>query len=878
MDLDQITEMILSKVQRERIPVLEAAEGLRGYFLQSQMGLIDEAVTGIEALMESNYSAQSAVLNPNYNTASPWYEGPRDGENWSRYRSLLESKGHPGLDELDGASTRVTSLLANPRRPHSTRKGLVMGNVQSGKTANFAAVIAKAADAGYGLVIVLSGLHNNLRRQTQVRLDRDVFDPAHWFPLTSPEEDFVAPGNPQTLFRRGVPMACVVKKNAVRLRRLVQWLRSVPPEIRVRVPILVIDDEADQATPNSEAQRNRISAINQNLRNLWKEIPTGSYLAYTATPFANVFMDPDDDDDLFPTDFITTLRTGPGYFGAERVFGLSADPDEAGTPESDGLDMVRTIPLDEANVLRPPTNKEERLDFVPDIPRSLREAVHWFVVATAIRWAREDKDHSSMLVHTTHYADPHFAMADQLEDLRNELLSRIGTGFTNEFESVWKDEVDRVASERTQGLPSWDSVLVEIPGVLEEIRIIVDNGASEDRLDYETPEPQTVIAVGGGTLSRGLTLEGLITSYFTRTSSTYDTLMQMGRWFGYRPGYEDLPRLWVTEGLDEDYAFLASVEDELRAEIESLRFSEYTPKEVGLRVRAHPGRLEITSRSRMFNARQVQMDLNGVVRQTFILDASDASAIAQNFRLAEHLLAGHNLQRVPWSKGRAFASGLSSDAIARFVAGFHQHDDQQIFSAQNVQLILKWISESAKTSPWNVVLMGNTVRTAPGSTVLLGETRIAGVDLVNMNRAPMNGSTQDRINIKALISPGDVLADIDPALYRKRKHSSDDLRKAIRRELAANTGLLLLYPISGVSHPRRLGTSGENRPEPVRIAMPEGTPTLLGFGIVFPNVRGYSGVEGEFFSVRSGWETYEYDEFDDVDLESDSDEIEGIME
>lgn len=868
MDVVQITDMLLTKIQRERISLPEAASALRSFF--SDPELVDQAVTAIEAQMESNFSTGSAILNPDYKSAPRWYEGPREEGHWARYRTLLESKNHPGLDELDSASTRITALLADPRRRNQSRKGLVMGNVQSGKTANFAAVIAKAADAGYGLVIVLSGLHNNLRRQTQVRLDRDVFDADHWYTLTSPDHDFGTTKNPQALFNLRVPLACVVKKNAVRLRRLIMWLRSVPRELRVRVPILIIDDEADQATPNSEAQRNRISAINRNLRNLWNEIPTGSYVAYTATPFANVFMNPDDENDLFPSDFITTLSTGPGYFGAEKVFGLSGIIDEEGVPESDGLDMVRRIPLQEAAILRPPSTRDNRLGFVPTIPPTLRKAALWFVVATAIRWARDDKNHSSMLVHTTHYANPHFAMADQLEQLRRELASQVAVGRLGEFEQIWMEESPRTAQERTIEMPPWDSIASQIPQVLEATRVIVDNGMSNERLDYETSDPQTVLAVGGGTLSRGLTLEGLTTSYFIRTTSTYDTLMQMGRWFGYRPGYEDLPRLWVTEGLDEDYAFLAKVENELRTEIESLRSSEYTPDQVGVRVRSHPGRLEITSRNRMFNARQVQMDLNGIVRQTFILDASDPAMITHNFELAEQLLNGSVIRRIPWADNRAFAKGLTSGAIARFIHGFHQHEDQQIFGPQNVQLILKWLSESAQNASWNVVLMGNSVETAPNSSVRLGETEIAGFKFLNMNRAPMRDSTPERINIKALISADDLLTDIEPALLDGNRPTSDDQRKAIRRRLAANTGLLLLYPISGVSQPRTLGG--------VRVPMPAGTPTLLGFGIVFPHVKDSSGVEGEFFSVRTGWETDEYDEISDVDLESDSDEIEGIQE
>ncbi|MDA4133823.1 MAG: Z1 domain-containing protein, partial [Thaumarchaeota archaeon] len=340
---------------------------------------------------------------------------------------------------------------------------------------------------------------------------------------------------------------------------------------RRRVPVLLLDDEADQATPNSATARDQFTKINQLVRQIWAEIPTGTYLGYTATPFANIFMDPNDEEELYPADFIMDLPRPRAYFGAERVFGR--EPlDDADEPDP-GLDMVRDVPDEDAEALKPPTKKEERATFVPELPGSLIDAVTWFLLATAIRRARGQRTaHSSMLLHTTHYVQPHFVMQDRLDDLTNEFRVDWEAGDRTSFLTSYEAEGTRAAEVATMPLPMWSDIEQELGRVLSDVRVVVDNGESEDRLDYDRfedgdPVAETVIAVGGGTLSRGLTLEGLVVSYFTRTSNTYDTLLQMGRWFGYRPGYEDLPRIWMQPSLAEEFKFLSLIEEEIRQDM-----------------------------------------------------------------------------------------------------------------------------------------------------------------------------------------------------------------------------------------------------------------------------------------------------------------------
>ena len=816
--------------------------------------------------MQANLAVTTAVINPETYGApgAAWYVRPEQEPSWDHYLAELRAADSPALEELDAETTQIVKLLADPMSPGSRRKGLVMGNVQSGKTRSFAGVAAKAADAGYKLVIVLAGMHDNLRDQTQSRLDAQLFDGDLWYSVTQVGQDFQAINSPEQIFARMPVVVAVVKKNIYRLDRLVRTLGRVPIQARRRLPVLLIDDEADQATPNSLAQKQSISAINKRLRDMWSLVETGTYLAYTATPFANVLIDPDEAGDLFPSDFITTIPPGHGYFGAERVFGISETVDDQGNG-ADGLDMVRTIPDAESSALRPPSDREARESFAPELPDSLIAAFNWFVVGTAVRRARGQRGHSSMLVHTTHYTAPHAAMRQRLDELKDQALADIRRGQITAFLTSWTEEATRVASEASVALPHWGEVALRLEEVVESIDVIMDNGNSEDRLNYAGDEPKTVIAVGGGTLSRGLTLEGLVVSYFTRTSNAYDTLLQMGRWFGYRPGYEDLPRVWVADGLDDDYAFLARVEQDLRNEIESVQGSEFTPEQVGLRVRAHPGRLQVTAANKMWSANVVQIGLSETSNQTFILTSGNTDG---NLAAVEALLVDATLVPVSESGPRLIARGVEGARVSAFLQDFAVHEDQRwLANPENLANLRQWLTVNANGPVWNVVLAANSRSTTPDGTTSLGTTWIAGHELNCLNRAPLQGSTPQRLDFKAIASPNDRIADIDPILYEGAPHSTDAERRRIRRAHAAGQGLVLIYPISAHS---RATTPTDDR-EPRRIDMPAGG-HVLGFAIFFPAVNDATGEEGTFVSVRKTWEVPEVAEGDEDDIASEEEE------
>lgn len=472
-----------------------------------------------------------------------WYSGAPDDGLWAELRERMLTGGLAGaVESIDRSTEEIVASLAEPRVEKDSRLGLVIGNVQSGKTANYSAVIAKALDSGYKFVLVLSGVHNNLRKQTQVRLDRDlgVFeDRQSWYRLTDPDGDFgdAHTGNASSIVANHGRVLAVVKKNSHRLRKVLEFLASLDESTKRDTPFLVIDDESDQATPDASAKiGDEPTAINRLMRQIWGEVRNGTYVGYTATPFANVFMDPNVPEtslqELYPRDFIHVMPTPSNYFGAERIFGLHDVADEERDAELP--DVVRAISREEVRELVPSGRNIE--GFRPNVTKSLGEAIRWFIVACAVRRVRgQQKKHSTMLVHTTPRTDPHFATRDAVEEFLAPLRRASLNGDVEGFKEVFENEINRAAwLYDGDGLaPTWPRVSDEIPNVLRYLQTVVDNGREEDseRLSY-SHEPQTVIVIGGSTLSRGLTLEGLFVSYFTRTSNTYDRCCRWGGGLG----------------------------------------------------------------------------------------------------------------------------------------------------------------------------------------------------------------------------------------------------------------------------------------------------------------------------------------------------------
>ncbi len=624
---------------------------------------------------------------------------------WGRYRQLLFKKGLPKsvIDATDTVTDKVLDRLGNPRdmSPWS-RCGMVVGHVQSGKTANYTGLICKAADAGYRLIVVIAGIHNNLRNQTQARIDegfigRDTGRLAHAnkaqrqkiigvgqfdqreFPvsLTNTLRDFnkaTATTNTSQIGQYNVPVVLVIKKNSSTLKNLLEWLKehSVHQGTQmVSQPMLLIDDEADNASINTAYARDEVTRINGQIRELLSLFHRSCYVGYTATPFANIFIDPDTDDetlkqDLYPRHFIIGLDAPSNYFGAQKVF---LDARER---------HVRLI--DDNEDILPMKHK---IDHPVDVlPESLIRAVRAFIVARAIRNARgQQASHASMLINASRFTDVQGRLRSRVADVVDRIRDAVAVDGAKgkaalrnpeiaALHAVWESEFAEAEGA------DWPTVQARLHEVLVAARVVEVNASKRSQpLDYDQTGEHgvTVIAVGGFSLSRGLTLEGLTISYFLRNSMMYDTLMQMGRWFGYRPGYEDLCRIWIPADGVGWYAHIHEAMDDLQTQLKRMELAKATPEQFGLAVRSHPESLIVTARNKMGTGREFPMKvgLAGKLVETTRI-RTDREQLDRNRQAGQALAAAiqaSGLAPQNPSRGTLF-SGVSVDLIRDFLRAF----------------------------------------------------------------------------------------------------------------------------------------------------------------------------------------------------------------
>ena len=547
---------------------------------------------------------------------SSWYYWPTHRE----YLLGVKNRSKAAARSLDETTDRILGQLAAPSTGQFDIRGLVVGYVQSGKTEDYTALIAKAADVGYRLVIVLSGIDNGLRRQTQIRLNKELvgypdnrpgavrLPPGgkQWHQFTNEEFDGdFQPGFANNAALQGTqPVLLVVKKNGTVLRRLHKFLDSAPDEVKRTLPVLVIDDEADQASIDTRglylldgdplpADYEEPSVINGLIRDLLNKFTKKAYVAYTATPFANILIphdvyDPKRQNDLYPKDFIVDLPKPAGYFGAEELFGRF-DPDTA--VDVGGLDVIRDVDDQDVADLRAGL-----------LPASLEKAMIDFVLSGACRAYRGmDESPATMLIHGSHLIQPQLEVeklvSKRYGELKDEWRYQRRHGIRRRLEERWEQEFrPRLRIDGQVASTTFKEIEPCIGPFFESVYVrVINSSRPGEILDYERDPGLKAIAIGGNRLSRGLTLEGLLVSYFVRSTPTYDTLMQMGRWFGFRSGYEDLTRIYMPSVLAGWFSDLALVEYELRQDIHVYEIEKLTPLQIGTRILRHPGML-VTSR------------------------------------------------------------------------------------------------------------------------------------------------------------------------------------------------------------------------------------------------------------------------------------------
>lgn len=804
----------------------------------------EAALAEAKAIVEAEYRPIENLTRHSVIKVRPkWYSGPKEfHRHWPSLKTYLleRKKWQKGtVDSIDDLSNEIVSQLDDPSQGEFSCRGLVVGYVQSGKTANMTAVIAKAVDSGYNMVFVLAGLTNKLRQQTQRRLESDIMDtnPTLWHKLTKSDMD----GDFQGLSHGGfihIPdraQLAVVKKNVAPLRRFLETIKkTVSAELR-HFRVLIIDDECDQASVNSASRETDMTRINEQIREILKALPAVSYVGYTATPFANVLINPYADaterlDDLYPKDFITALPTPEGYFGTEKLFGRPPKNADAPESEEDGLDMIRPISKIDEALVQPPSAKE-RETFVPVMAESLKKAVLYFLATCAARRFRGQSDeHMTMLVHTSSYVSMHDRVAGIIESwvahIEPSLKSRSGEAFEL-LRKTWLQESGRLPESITPEPPvTVEQLAPYIPEVLNELSVPIENGASDDRIDY-SGDPKTYIVVGGTVLARGLTLEGLCVSYFLRSSNQYDTLLQMGRWFGYRFGYEDLPRIWMTESLQLSFRALAGIEAEIREDIDQYcGDNNTTPMDFAVRIRTIPG-LAITARSKMRHATSCDVSYWGRHIQTIRFPRLAGEILKRNWQACSTLVASaEGLGLTRQVGARNLMENVPKKTISLFLRDYVISDSHRDLSSE---MLLGFLGlEDERLSLWNVVLMQPS-RGAPCNLPLGSRENLKLYSRTRLRNVP-----EEIGDVKALMSKRDIVADCADLLPGDTPLSEDwqELKRQ-RESIVGEKPLLLLYPIDKNSEPSSSALkSRENL---------DAAEHVLGFGMIFPGSKSYAG-------------------------------------
>ena len=846
---------------------------------------------------------------------------------WPRYREWLDARlPATVIDHMERSTDDVLGQLEDPLRSGAwDRRGLVVGSVQSGKTGHYIGLVSKAADAGYKIVIVLAGLHNNLRSQTQMRLDEGFLG---YETTPRPDEDIrrvgvgTVDGDPSiqpnfatnrtnsgdftTRVARNLgispeqrPWLFVVKKNKTVLNRLLQWIRNHVADLHdpetgrrvvTKLPLLMIDDEADHASVDTGEQvvdengrpdeDHQPTAINRLVRRILHSFAQSAYVGYTATPFANIFIHErgstrQEGPDLFPAAFIVNLATPSDYVGSARIFG---DREQDATT----LDLVRTIddysgaggdgwmPVRHKNGHAPRYLGEDRL------PPSLEEAIDAFVLACAARRDRGQTGlHSSMLIHVTRYTSVQYEVHRQVDSrvrlLRQRLTRGIGAEQTianlrslweRDFESVTRRAVELDPGSLLAGGRRWDTIEPLLPDVVSDIVVKTINGTAKDALDYSEHDKTglSVIAIGGDKLSRGLTLEGLCVSYFLRASRMYDTLMQMGRWFGYRPGYVDLCRLYTTADLTEWFGHITDAADELREEFDQMDARGATPRDYGLKVQSHPV-LMVTSRLKMRTARSLMLSFSGTLGETVALYRTRPE-LERNLTASRELLAVLGRPEVDPQRQREGQSArwkgflwnnIPASHVLEFLSEYKTHPNaHRVNSALLSEFIRKMLPHGELTR-WTVVLIGG----GTGERLSLRDD----ITVAMLKRTVKGAPLDSRYSIGRLMSPRDEAIDLDDAEWNAA------LQRSIGR--ANRDGKTQPNAPSGpdVRHVRGFGAPGvPGRPDrgllflymlDPRLAdagFPDNTPAVAAFAVSFPDSNRGEKVEYKVNNVL--WEQW----------------------
>lgn len=737
-------------------------------------------------ILRADFSIGKAEMTILSDEVEPWLNDEKANINfelWNRYKLYMQQQDPSfPINDLDDFTDKILDKCVNPKTEGAwDRRGMVVGHVQSGKTSNYVGLINKATDAGYKIIIVIAGTISSLRRQTQERIDFGYIGRSSSAFIQGQETRLVGVGNyssetdiysltsshyerndegdfSQKIANRlnipigKNPVVFVIKKNKSILENLIDWL-SKNENIKIvdgfrklmDIPALIIDDEADAASVNASKDINEVKTINRLIRTLLNLFNQKTFIGYTATPYANLFIPQEFNEelitkikkkeykigeDLFPRDFIVNIKAPSNYIGAAKIFGY-----ENSIPEltKEPLDIFR--PIDDFD---PPffrkINKENQDNLPEYLPKSLEVALKSFILTCAIRRLRgQDTKHNSMLVHTALLVK----WIDRVAHLVNEKMRVYKNAIKSEDKTLLaelKDLYEADFQPTTQNIlenldytdirikqHSWKEVQEELKKAVEKIEVRAVHGTrSTANLDYHNIEEidynrydkgLSVIAVGGARLSRGITLEGLSISYYFRTTRMYDSLMQMGRWFGYRPGYVDLCRLYTTHEIFEWFNHITLATEEMRNDFDEMTATYQKPKDFRLKVRNHHGLLTITSLNKLHFTEDIEISFSGENPQTYHL-SKDKSVIEHNFKNLQNLIENigfpekENRKIIKNKIRHLLYENVDIQALCNFIDDFKI--EQPSINNATLSEYIKSQSKENKIKQWSICIVGNT--------------------------------------------------------------------------------------------------------------------------------------------------------------------------
>ncbi|WP_273834172.1 Z1 domain-containing protein [Guptibacillus sedimenti] len=839
-------------------------ENVTEYIWKEIVSNIEAEETQSKRIDKINNTSTIISIKEDNNIKVP--DSPRSS--WQLYKKHLESNGfkRESIRQIEGSTLSILKRLSTNTETTGPIKGLVIGHVQSGKTASMAALMAMAADYGWNAFFVLSGMIENLRKQTERRLFNDLNHPGNnnWEVLSDLSKKSPLNHQLQSLHLNegnSNRYINICLKNKTRLENLLSWLTTDKNKLN-KMKILIIDDEADQASINTknEEERAKINELIIKLVDASKDTirPAAmNYVSYTATPYSN-FLNESSYESLYPKDFIAKLPVAPEYFGPKQIFGIE------GSEENQGLDIIREVSQENFEEIKRVQEAETH-----DLPLSMKKSIAWFLVGTSIMRYYKYSKPISMLIHTSQMQFHHQNIANAVDTWINEteddnlikfceevFNEEINKFSLNEFRSGFKNYP--IPNDKLNDYPAFINIKSFLFELIQEIthikmdnegdltyhnniHLCIDNcsfngiteGNSHIRLAYpqkrqleQLEKAPAFIIIGGSTLSRGLTIEGLISTYFLRASTTADTLMQMGRWFGYRKGYELLPRIWMTKDTYNKFLFLSKLEEELREELEEYMLGNKSPVDFGPRVKNSPqvSWLRITSKNKMQEAEEVDMDFTGTSIQTIHFD-NDLDVLERNINITEEFLGKvpKKPERSVTRKSALVYRNVDFSLIKNeFLLKMKFNERSRTFN--QIELFTDWydkVEQEIGFKNWNVVVagIGEVSEVNKGHEIKDSQWMLGTYSVGKVNRSAKSNQMEGvskTANIGVLRAPSDLIADIPNAEAGEEYNKDNNIKNSQIMNLRSKYNMdsvpqLIIYRINKNSEARVDNESNSNR-------------------------------------------------------------------